>query len=51
MLETEKRRKEPLSILLIDIDNFKKINDKMSPLEGDRVLKSIAHILQNSICK
>lgn len=51
MLKTAKRRKEPLSILLIDIDNFKKINDKMGHLEGDRVLKSTAQILQSSIRK
>ena len=39
----------PLSFLLIDVDNFKQINDNFEYSFGDFVLKSFAQILQNSI--
>jgi diguanylate cyclase (GGDEF)-like protein len=39
------RYHEPLSLLVIDTDNFKDINDRFSHLEGDRVLRLIAQTL------
>jgi diguanylate cyclase (GGDEF)-like protein len=39
------RYHEPLSLLVIDTDNFKAINDRFSHLEGDRVLRLIAQAL------
>ena len=39
------RYKEPLSLLMVDTDNFKTINDQFSHMEGDRVLRLIADTL------
>jgi diguanylate cyclase (GGDEF)-like protein len=39
------RTKNPLSVLMIDIDFFKKINDNHGHAEGDRVLKQIGRVL------
>jgi diguanylate cyclase (GGDEF)-like protein len=41
------RHKQPLSILLVDIDKFKLVNDNYGHSAGDHVLKNIVHILGN----
>ncbi len=39
---------EDLSLLLIDVDNFKKVNDSLGHLEGDVLLKKLGTILLQS---
>jgi polar amino acid transport system substrate-binding protein len=40
------RYKYPLSIILIDIDYFKKVNDQFGHNQGDKTLKEVASILK-----
>ncbi len=43
------RYNRSLTLLMIDIDDFKKINDSYGHLVGDQVLKQIADLLKKSI--
>jgi diguanylate cyclase (GGDEF)-like protein len=43
------RHHESLSLLIIDTDNFKSINDQLSHMEGDAALKLIADVLQAEV--
>lgn len=43
------RYKEPISILLIDIDYFKKINDTYGHQTGDIILKDVAKIIKKTV--
>jgi len=43
------RLKLPLSIMMIDIDFFKKYNDSMGHLEGDNVLVAVAQCMKNQL--
>ncbi|HUL71803.1 MAG TPA: GGDEF domain-containing protein [Vicinamibacterales bacterium] len=42
-----KRYGESVSLLIIDTDNFKSINDQLSHMEGDQALRVIADVLQS----
>ena len=52
-LETElaraRRNAAALSLLMLDIDNFKEINDRYSHTVGDEVLKRLARLLRGSL--
>ena len=42
LLDDAKDRRQPLSLLIMDVDNFKEINDGLSHVEGDRALQLLA---------
>jgi diguanylate cyclase (GGDEF)-like protein len=41
----------PVSLVIVDIDYFKKVNDTYGHTEGDKVLYKIASLLKNSVRK
>jgi diguanylate cyclase (GGDEF)-like protein len=43
-IERAERHNNPLSVLMVDIDGFKKLNDEFGHLLGDEVLKQVSHM-------
>ncbi len=50
-MERAKRYHRPLSLICIDLDNFKQVNDQLGHLEGDNALRFTAHIIQKELRK
>ncbi len=48
-IELYKRTKIPFSLIMLDIDNFKKVNDNFGHDIGDTVLKKVAEVIKNQI--
>ena len=43
------REKQPLSLILCDVDFFKTYNDTFGHLQGDRCLQEVAHTLKYTL--
>ncbi|WP_127471630.1 diguanylate cyclase [Thiomicrorhabdus aquaedulcis] len=48
LVESALLKNQSISLMLLDIDYFKQINDMMGHLAGDTVLKTVASILKNN---
>ncbi|WMW80831.1 GGDEF domain-containing protein [Undibacterium cyanobacteriorum] len=48
-LANEKRNGECLSLMMIDVDYFKRLNDKFGHPAGDEVLRRLAHLMQSVV--
>jgi diguanylate cyclase (GGDEF)-like protein len=49
LLRASRTQREPMAVLLIDIDHFKQVNDKHGHLVGDEALRAVATILRSAI--
>lgn len=49
MIKVTQRYNEPFSLMMIDVDNFKTINDTYGHLAGDRILKGVSYKIKESL--
>jgi len=50
-VDRSRRSNAPLSLAMLDIDHFKKVNDTYGHPQGDRVIKSLAQLLRKRLRK
>src|SRR4051812_11132880 len=47
-VERARRFDQPMSLIMLDIDNFKGVNDSYGHMQGDLVLREVARVLRES---
>lgn len=48
-LHRSRRHSSPFSVILCDLDHFKRINDTFGHVNGDRILEKVAQVMQASV--
>jgi diguanylate cyclase (GGDEF)-like protein len=48
-MEASRRYGDPLSLIMVDVDHFKKVNDTHGHVAGDKVLQGVAEILKKKV--
>jgi len=49
LMEASNRYGDPLCLIMVDVDHFKKVNDTYGHVAGDKVLKGVAEILKKKV--
>lgn len=47
--QRSRRHHRPLTVLMVDIDHFKRVNDQHGHLQGDRVLSQVGQLLSDEL--
>src|SRR5204862_1397271 len=47
-VERARRYDQEMGLIMLDIDNFKRVNDTYGHVQGDRVLREVARVLRQS---
>ena len=48
-IERARRLQQPLAMVLLDVDDFKRVNDTWGHVEGDQLLREIAQLLTENV--
>ena len=48
-MERSKRHRQPFSLIILDIDNFKNLNDSYGHLYGDEILKTTTSVIRRCV--